>query len=222
MRVGVAALATVLLLLAAPFAVYIQTFGITISNDHQRWAEMGSAMSGLYSPLLAFLALVVVGFQVAAQVQANNQNADRNYIDLARADIEFFLRELDSELSRPSSEGLGTTRQLLHQMFLQKARAALSEEWIVEYAVKFNRMNPKPFALWSSIYPILIGLRTPNRQPYVVNFTSSLQKSIAVLSYETCVALDNMHFAVCQGQMAVDYEFSPDLASGTPVRSAAS
>ena len=50
------------LIMLMPIAVYIWRFGIIISNQHLRWAEMGSAMSGIYAPILSLLTLVVLGY----------------------------------------------------------------------------------------------------------------------------------------------------------------
>jgi hypothetical protein len=52
-------LVAVLAVLVSPLIVYMAVFGVSISHDHTRWGEMGSAMSGIYSPILALLALLM-------------------------------------------------------------------------------------------------------------------------------------------------------------------
>ena len=61
----------------SPVAVYVYTFGKELSNDHSRWAEMGAAMSGIYSPLIALLALAVLSFQLVAQRYLNKHILDQ-------------------------------------------------------------------------------------------------------------------------------------------------
>ena len=41
-------LVVVLTVLVSPLIVYMAAFGVSISHDHTRWGEMGSAMSGIY------------------------------------------------------------------------------------------------------------------------------------------------------------------------------
>jgi hypothetical protein len=114
--------ALILFVLVVPAIVYIATFGWSITRNHTRWSEFGSAMSGLYSPLLAFLAFVVLIAQVRSQNVASKYQLDHAYIDQARADIEFYLIQLDLSLVQEIQLGL-TTRDLLHKLFIPTAES---------------------------------------------------------------------------------------------------
>ena len=82
------AIAAVLL---APIAMYVWTFGPTITDNHARWSEMGSAMSGIYAPILAILTLLLLSIRVGLQGRMNEHTFDQSYVQDARADLHFYL-----------------------------------------------------------------------------------------------------------------------------------
>jgi hypothetical protein len=88
----------VALVLLAPIIFYIHMFGLSISNNHSRWSEMGSAMSGLYTPILALLTLSVLVIQVRMQTEMNKLAFDQQYITEARDDIQYYLFQLSNEV----------------------------------------------------------------------------------------------------------------------------
>lgn len=202
------AVLVILAILVAPIAVYIATFGTVISDSHIRWGEMGSAMSGIYSPLIALLALVVVIRQLQAQYRMNEHQIDVAHIEQCRADIQYYLEQLDRSLQVRDPNG-STVRQILHQHFQPKIAVELAKSELLELARVLNQQYPQPFSLWSAIYPIVAGLRAPGRFPYEHHASGSVQKIIAMTTFETCVALDNFHFCLTEDRTHIKYEFSP-------------
>lgn len=203
-------IALVVISLLGPIGVYVATFGLTISGSHIRWAEMGSAMSGIYSPLIALLALMVVLGQLKAQNQINRHQIDQAHIEQNRVDVQYYLEQLDRALQVRDPNG-STVRQMLHQHFQPRNRAALAEAKLQVVAQSLNRQYPQPFALWSAIYPIMSGLRAPGRFPYEHQAVGTIQKMVAMSTFETCATLDNFHFCLTEGRTGIKYEFSPLL-----------
>ncbi|MBL0651350.1 hypothetical protein [Aeromonas caviae] len=83
----------VLVLLFSPVVLYVSKFGGDLSQDHSRWAEFGSAIGGIYAPILGFITLVVLIRQLYLQKQMN----DQYYLQQAREDIEFYASQLSKE-----------------------------------------------------------------------------------------------------------------------------
>jgi hypothetical protein len=70
-------------------------------------------------------------------------------------------------------------------------------------------MVPSIFGMWTGLYPILAGLQTNDLPAYRMTLSSSIQKLIAILSFETCAALENFHRTRTEGKLKVAYQFSP-------------
>lgn len=71
--------------------IYIKYFGVTISSDHTKWAEFGSIIGGLITPLLSFFSLIAVLFIfVGENNHKRRDNDNRN--------IKFYIDELDMSL----------------------------------------------------------------------------------------------------------------------------
>lgn len=203
------ALAGVLLIavLILPLIVYTATFGGVISDNHARWGEFGSAVSGIYTPIMAALTLIVLVHQVRAQHRLNEHEFDQAYIVQARADIEFYLLRLATEMDFKISTG-NTIGEVLHHQFRPSTTAELDERSRLDIANLLYRENPRVFAFWSGIYSVLAGLSAPERNPYSLTKVSASQKMIAMLSFKTCEALDNYHRSQSHGEIKVCYEFS--------------
>jgi len=204
--------------LLTPIGVYIFKFGITISNDHERWAEMGAAFGGIYAPIFSFFALLVLisqarmqNTQTRMQHEMNIYQHDQAYIEEARKDVEFYLEQLDRELTK---EAIGEAlRGALQSGFARADMETLHSEQARSVAEELNRRFPKILSLWSAIYPLFAGLSVVDRYPYQHNFLAAKQKATVILTFETCVALDNYAHCVSEGRLGFPYQFSPVLAS---------
>lgn len=196
--------------IAAPIVVYLYVFGTSLSSSHARWAEFGSAIGGIYSPLVALLTLAVLAQQVRLQAQMNVHEADQAYLQQARADIEFYSAQMAQEMDRIALPGK-SLRAVLHEHFEPKSLGELDSHLLRQLAINIHSHMPPAFDIWAAVYPILMGLKAGKTHMYDMTHGSSTQKLIALLSFETCVALDNFHRARTEGRGNVAYEFSPLL-----------
>lgn len=196
----------------APLVVYLATFGVVLSSDHQRWAEFGSAMSGVYAPIVAFTTLAVLLAQVGLQKQINEHSYQQAHFEQARSDIEFYSVQLAEKLDNNALPGQ-TFRKVLHSNFQPRTLAELDADSLRSHAATLDAALPGVLGMWFAIYPILAGLSVSDESNFRMTLNSSVQKLIALLSFETCVALDNYHRTRTEGRLAVEYRFSPLLKS---------
>ena len=199
-------------LLAAPICVYIYVFGWHISDNHARWAEMGSAMSGLFTPILSLLTLGVLAAQVRLQGEMNKHAFDQAYVEEARSDVHYYLSQLVSELAAEFDNG-SVLRAELVSSFAYASVVKLRDPECTRIARALDRKFPRVISLWGAFYPVLEGLRVNSHPPYEHNFGAAKQKAIALLSFEVCIALDNLVWCASEGQLRRNYQFSSSLPS---------
>lgn len=202
--------AALLIVLASPVVAYIWAFGWQISRDHPRWGEFGSAMSGIYTPILTLLTIAVLLFQAKLQKQLHDHELNQAYIQQARADIEFYVQRLDEAMSLPLSYG-NTVREILHTQFQPTSVSDLSTDRVRSLARELDLAAPRVLGLLFAVQSILAGLSASQEAPYRLNYTSALQKLTSILSFETCVTLENFHRVQTEGRLNVKYAFSPIL-----------
>lgn len=199
--------------IAAPIITYVIVFGTGLSSDHARWAEFGAAIGGIYSPLVALLTLVVLRAQVKLQAQMNVHAADQAYLEQARKDVEFYCTQLAQVMGTMALPDK-SLREVLHEEFAYPDVADLDSERLRCRAAEVHRLFPGTVDLWGAIYPILTGLSNLKaHHMYVLTYESSKQKLVALLSFRTCVALDNLYRTRTEGLLDIRYEFSPLLSA---------
>lgn len=175
-----------------PIALYAYQFGFSLSSDHKVWAEFGSIMSGIYSPIIAFIALLILANQARIQLSMNKHQHDSAFIERNRNDLDFYINKLESYLEKNYDEKL-TIKKYLILNFSNVPNAGVLDEKTKEKARAFVFSHPQVFDIWSAIYPILIGLDSQKKYPYTHNFESSILRISSCLYFGTCVAIDNLY-----------------------------
>jgi hypothetical protein len=187
-----AIIAFVLFLL--PVALYLYKFGFGLWDKHEHWAEMGSFFSGVYSPIIAFIALLILLGQSIAQASLNQHQYDQTYIQENRKDLDFYIDKMESQLSKMTESGESVSDLLIRSLVNlneEQLRSKEGEALTAAFYLKYRLI----FDIWISIYPLLDGLATNDHYPYSHNFVSSKLKISTTLSWEACVALDKFYFS---------------------------
>ncbi len=204
----------VLLLLAAPIAVYIFKFGYQISNKHERWAEMGSAISGIYTPLLSVMTLLVLYYQLNANKKTNKIQQDMNefnkidrFIQDAKTDARLCLSALKFELHDSKNEDNSFYQNLIAN-FTYKTIEELNSPELYKIAEKLNEKNPSILAIWHKFYSVFILLNAKNEYPYEHNLVNIRNEAFIIVPYAGCVALDNLSLCLTKGKVNYNYEYS--------------
>lgn len=203
--VGWLALAVTSGVLLGPIVVYVHTFGTTLSGEHDRWAEMGSAMSGIYSPILAIIGAVLLARQLVGQEAMNKHYQDRAHIDAAREDLHYYMGELRHLLDK-SDHGAGTVQRTL--AYIERMDDPNERR---KRHQALGVLHPQLSAVWGAIYAIVAGLGRPEESAYHLARVISLQKLIATNSMATCIYLDRFYkanFPDCDNQF--EFEKRPD------------
>ncbi|MFM2590992.1 hypothetical protein [Vibrio sp. TBV020] len=67
--------------LISPITFYIYTFGFGIWESNDDWGQMGSAIGGLYTPILSLFTFMLLGLQLYRQNQVDHHNQISWFID---------------------------------------------------------------------------------------------------------------------------------------------
>jgi len=224
----------VLLALILPVVLYISTFGFSISDSHTRWAEMGSAMAGIYVPILSFITYLVLNNQTKIQSEMHQLSSNQMFLNQAREDINYYLAILDSELNKnlaSNFENLIIEQE--HQEAIYEIRKVLSEANVplkkfytamfkgksIDDLKKlhpsvgaFDVIYPKLRSCWVGIYCYLeIMEASYNDSDLGYNVVMSRLRIASILSPEICTVLDNYVWCLMGGQWPVKYQFSSIL-----------
>lgn len=216
------------ILIGLPIHVYIHYFGDQISSNHGRWAEMGSAMSGIYGPVLALLTFGVLVFQLRLQhaatrlqIMTTEHMFAQAFSQDARADIEFFLGELERLLDREiiireSPQSVTTPRKLLLDNFENPTPGQLKgveqvpglDTNLHDLALWLNAKSPQLQATWSGIYTIYHGLEGSRLKQLGALLVTSKQKTIAKIDMPMCNAMDHFLYCYTRDGMGFRYQYS--------------
>ena len=177
-----------------PLVLYLYKFGFGLWDKHEQWAEMGSFFSGIYSPIIAFIALLILLGQAIAQGSLNQHQYDQTYIQENRKDLDFYIDKMENQLSKMTESREIVSDVLIRNIFCLNQEQLRSKEGKALTAAFYLKYR-STFSIWVSIYPILDGLASNDNYPYELNFLSSKQKISTILSWEVCVALDKLYFS---------------------------
>ena len=192
--------------LLLPLILYVYKFGTSLSSNHQTWAEFGSSMSGIYSPIFAFLALLVLINQTKSQYSINKHKYDQAYVQENRNEINFYIQKLELYLDKNYNDTC-TINEFIQQEFAKVTNATLNDKVMTDSINSFNKEHKKIFDIWLAIYPLLLGLDSQKEYPYKHNFASAKLRLISCLQYGTCVALDNIYYVVSNDIQKGKYYF---------------
>jgi ABC-type transporter Mla subunit MlaD len=167
-------------------------------------------MAGIYSPIVAMVTLAILSMQVVLQREINKHQFDQAHIQQARADLEFYTTRLAAAVHEITSTG-NTVRQVLHAHFQPSFVIALDSPQLRALAQQLDRDVPQVMGLLFGVFPVLEGLKSADEAPYDMNYMSALTKLTAMLTFETCVTLENFHRTRTEGRLRAPYAFSPLL-----------
>lgn len=205
---------TAIAALAIPIVFYIYTFGIYISHVHTVWAEMGSAMSGIYGPLLAFLALGVLFVQLLLQREATKLQQettkhmyDQTHIQAANDQIAFYLGKLDVACVAVDPFTGVTVGRRLDAEFGFPPDQDMRDPAAAVAARRFHEQHPQVFSAWMAYQSVVGGWQAVDGQPYKVTLSSAVDKANVTLSLAVCRALDHGVWCWSEGNLSGPYLF---------------
>ncbi|MDW2372085.1 hypothetical protein R7190_25110 [Vibrio sp. 1078-1] len=188
-----------LAILIAPIAIYSFQFGIGVWSQHEDWASMGSALGGIYSPLIALLAFAVIFAQARVQLLSEQHSRDMVFIQDSKQDFNFYIERLDIVLNQ-KIDGEVTVNHFLINMLESVPDEDLLNIEVIDLCKRFDSQYKKVWGLWCGITPLLKGLESQKYFPYQHNFIGLKLRAVSMLSQQTCSCLDKLDYVLSKGR----------------------
>lgn len=112
MRKGFWVLAAFIFLL--PIIFYASVFGLGVWRSHDDWAKMGSALGGIYSPLVAFTTLLLLYRQQQFSEKSHKQKMEADFIRNAFSKCESYITLAGAQCAKLDSIKLKEFEALLN------------------------------------------------------------------------------------------------------------
>ncbi|MFC3203245.1 hypothetical protein ACFOEW_15645 [Alteromonas oceani] len=180
------------IVLALPVLLYTINFGVGFWQDQDEWANLGSYVGGIYTPILALLTLIVLCVQIYLQVIQHRQNL----VTIQETQLTEYLNELNSELDKLFDENI-TYRQLLLELLNEKNQTDI-EAMDLSIFFTLNQANHKFYSMWSGALSCLAYIKTCSNIEGLQSTHYPIQKNkiIAYMSPSVCSSLDKFHYCM--------------------------
>ncbi len=201
---GYLALGVFLISTITPIVLYLSTFGTAFSSDHSRWAETGAFLSGIYSPMIAAMALIVLGFQLSLQTRMYKDQKIQSDVQMLRESAQDYLNSLRNSLDPkcdPNAPSAIEFLEAIDQMSMDDLR---SDDGRATCAL-FAREHRTVLSSWSGISASLAELAYLDDPKSDLAISDLKLRLIRDFSEITCIQLDKGIFGV-----SLD-ETTPDL-----------
>ena len=190
-----------------PLLLYTHQFGFSVSDNHSRWSEFGSILSGIYSPLIALVALIILAIQLVVQRAMTKHQFDQTYINAAREDINFYINKIEQYLEKEYEEGI-SIKEYIDANFRFLEAKDFSRQDVINNILSFHKKHQYIVDIWLAIYPILTGLSANKSYPYEHNYHGSILRISSCLSFGTCTAIDNMYYVITRDCQNGNYHYT--------------
>lgn len=168
----------VIAILILPIALYIYKFGFGLWNIHSDWAEMGSAIGGLYTPILSILTLCVLVIQLKIQRQMHVLELRATSRQISFEMVEKFAIKIESMLSQ----------EVVNDLVMPSKLKRGSTE-----AAKLKSKHLDIFTLWATIHASLKNYEKIEPK-MIVDLASH---AVLHLTFNMCASLEQAYVDHC-------------------------
>ncbi|MFM2623043.1 hypothetical protein [Vibrio owensii] len=107
-----------------PILLYAYTFGVGVWKEHQSWSEMGSALGGIYSPLVAFTTLLLLYRQQSFHEDSHKKSEETDFKRHAFSKCESYITMASAQVSKLTE----SEQALLQEAFEAYVKESSEEE----------------------------------------------------------------------------------------------
>jgi len=181
--------AYVLLILAllTPVIIYTSQFGFGVWGSHSEWSEMGSALGGIYTPILTIFMVVILYRQTAIQAVLAKHTFDTNRIDKSKKQLNYHVSNIQKVLGIKDLNGFSISLNKILAVNRDMAILDTIDQW---YDPHISQL----LVDWYNVQGILLSMDQPEESEYIMNHMQFKSFVITQLTYEVCDALDKIGY----------------------------
>ncbi|TWX67813.1 hypothetical protein ESZ36_10905 [Colwellia demingiae] len=173
------------LILLTPLILYASQFGFGIWSSHSEWSEMGSALGGVYTPILTIFMVGILYRQTVIQAALAKHTFDTNRIDKSKKQLDYHVSNIINVLAIKDANGFTISLNKLLAVNRDMAYLDTIEQW---YDPHISQLVTD----WRNVQGILRSMDQPAELEYSLNHVQFNGFVITQLTYEVCVALDKI------------------------------
>lgn len=173
------------LVLLSPLIFYASRFGFGIWSSHSEWAEMGSALGGLYTPILTIFMVGILYRQTVIQADLAKHTFDTTRINKSKKQLDYHVSNISNVLAIKDANDFSISLNKLLAVNRDKAYLDTIEQW---YDPHISQLVTD----WGNVQGILSSMDQPAELEYSMHHVQFKSFVITQLSYDVCVALDKI------------------------------
>lgn len=166
--------------LLAPIGFYGYHFGVGMWDKHSDWALMGTALSGIYTPILTLLTLLVITIQLVVTHKSINHSNNMEYINDGKSEYKESLDRLMYWLNPEKSAALDELLLILNETPEQDLKDKL-----YSFAEKYPIIH-----LWRMNSYILTDFGTRTDKGFKLAYLKLRGQTETLLGISRCKVLD--------------------------------
>lgn len=118
-------------ILSIPLVIYTYEFGVGIWSTHDDWAKMGSALGGIYAPILSVLTLYMIYRQLRLQAVIHIDQMDWQKLQTSRQHGLYLCEKLKESIKNPHEQ-----EKFLHTLHQTEIYGRISKDKYLELVGK--------------------------------------------------------------------------------------
>jgi hypothetical protein len=175
------------LALLSPVIIYASQFGFGIWGSHSEWSEMGSALGGIYTPILTIFMIVILYRQTIIQGALAKHTFDTNRIDKSQKQLDYHVSNIHKVLAIKDANDFFISLNKILAVSRDMAILDTIDQW-------YDSHISQLVADWCIVQGILHSMNQPDEPEYMLSHGQFKGFAITQLTYEVCDALDKIGY----------------------------
>ncbi|MBU75613.1 MAG: hypothetical protein CMK63_01320 [Pseudoalteromonadaceae bacterium] len=158
-------------LIATPIGLYIDKFGLGYWAEHQKWAELGTYIGGVVTPILTFITIAFLLLQLKYLALGLESERNHRVQTDTNSEIDYFINLIEIRVANLEAD---------------KVKSFITDQT----TVKLDDTQSELAQLWNCVYIALMPFR--DEQTFENQLKKAIIKIRAVIGHQKAEYLDKL------------------------------